>query len=118
MINCIRSIKGSRGYDTAVAPTGCAASLLNGGTTYRTFRLPVGKKAKKAPSNEGFPTDIDEAKAMVMQLVKLFCIIKDEDSMDTRESWACLGNAWRRPGRLYVLLLNRSPNYHFHKKHL
>ena len=88
MINCIRSIKGSRGYETAVAPTGCAASLLNGGTTYRTFRLPVGKKARQAPSNEGLPNGVDEAKAMVMQLVKLFSIIKDEDSMDTRESWA------------------------------
>ena len=88
MINMVRCVFGMQGKDKAIAPTGCAASLLNGATCARGIKIPVGNKAKEQPSDNYLPNKSDELRAFALSLCKLFALFKDEHSMDSRGMWA------------------------------
>ena len=87
MLNVVRSVFNTKRMDKAVAPTGCAASLLNGETSARGIKLPVGKKSKEQPSDAHLPTKTDDLGALHITMGSLFMCLKDEHSMDSRQDW-------------------------------
>ena len=90
MINIVRCCLGGRGYDQAIAPTGCAASLLKGATACRALKIPVGKKAKDPPSDLHLPSQVDFQQAFTLEVCSWLALLKDEHSMESREAWAWL----------------------------
>ena len=89
-LNCIRLVLQSTKHDQPIAPTGCAASLLNGTTSFRMASLPTGKKAHKPPSDDGLPKNVDTLQAHILAFCLLVFLFKDEHSMDARHDWAWL----------------------------
>jgi hypothetical protein len=90
-VNSIRLALKSMGRDKAVAPTGCAATLLNGQTSYRGINILVGKKAQKPPSGDDLDTELVRIQAfIILDMCKLFALFKDEHSMDSHHDWAWL----------------------------
>lgn len=88
MLNIIRQVFRSMDFDMAMAPTGCAASLVNGRTSYRALMLPVGRKRNNAPSSAYMSTSSQRLQAFKLSIRSLFALFKDEHSMDTRSDWA------------------------------
>ena len=71
---------------TCCAPTGCAASLINGTTHHQLFNIPIGKKFHLSP------TDWNEKNAsLILDKHKywknVFTLLMDEDSMVGRPFW-------------------------------
>lgn len=84
--NIVKSITKSNHADAAVAPTGCAASLIEGSTMARFFSLPVGKKATKAPSNIE-TTNVNRIKFLTQRLRRVSTLLMDEHSMMGEQVW-------------------------------
>ena len=83
MRNITRNIEGRNSADLATAPTGCAASLISGQTTYRASNVPCGPALQMAPSNTA---NMDANRLKVMRHVHNGIVLhtKDEHSMDGR----------------------------------
>jgi hypothetical protein len=96
-INCVRLVFQAMGWDKAVAPTGCAASLLNGQTTYCGCMVPVGRKAHNEPCQDTLNSKLEQVQSFILDICKVFALLKDEHSMDSRQDWAwiqeCLDKA-------------------------
>jgi hypothetical protein len=82
-INTVRRYFGEMEREQAMAPTGTAASLLCGRTSFRLLALPTGPKALEEPTN-----DLDESvlkvQAFIVTMSKMFGLFSDESSMATR----------------------------------
>ena len=94
MRNITRKIEGRNSADMATAPTGCAASLIHGQTTYRASNLPCGPALQVAPSNSA---NLGANQLKVMRHVHSGIVLrtKDEHSMDGRALWGWLEHRTR-----------------------
>ena len=75
--------------DLATAPTGCAASLIDGETNCRAFKIPTRKDVLKQPPSDMNITDVREQVTFYSKYKKLFQCVMDEDSMT-----GCSAFAW------------------------
>lgn len=82
-----RKIHKSNQADLACAPTGCAASLIDGSTTCRSFSIPTGKKYKKAPENRAV-TNVSQYRAAQIAFASIITQNHDESSMNGRSDFA------------------------------
>jgi hypothetical protein len=85
--NITRQLMKTMGHDKATAPTGCAASLIDGATDARAFPRPVGKTLQKAPSAYS-PSSVLALNAFHKQWLQCCHLCMDEDSMDGRPTFA------------------------------
>mmetsp|Transcript_10254 Transcript_10254/g.15492 ORF Transcript_10254/g.15492 Transcript_10254/m.15492 type:complete len:241 (+) Transcript_10254:654-1376(+) len=85
--NMTRKIHKSNRADLACAPTGCAASLIDGSTTCRSFSIPTGKKYKKAPENRAV-TNVSQYRAAQIAFASIITQNHDESSMNGRSDFA------------------------------
>ena len=69
------------------APTGCAASLINGQTHHKLSNIPVGKKFTKQPVG-WTETNASVISAKFQYWSTIFTLLMDEDSMAGRPFWA------------------------------
>ena len=90
MINSCRRYFRANRTAKAIAPTGCAASLLKGGTFKRDFKVPCGAKAKQDPSDDHLPKETEFLQAFILSMCSIFALFKDEHSMDSRSDWGWL----------------------------
>ena len=72
---------------SSCAPTGCAASLINGQTHHKLFNIPVGKKFMKQPVG-WTETNASVISAKFKYWSTIFTLLMDEDSMAGRPFWA------------------------------
>ena len=74
--------------DIASAPTGCAASLIDGETTVRSAKIPCSKKKFLASIDSNLTGSPVEKDAFSKKWVKALLAIDDEHSMSGRPTWA------------------------------
>lgn len=84
--NMTKVIKGRNDSVMVSAPTGCAASLIDGSTHNRSLTIPVGKELFKAPSNIK-TTNANAVKAKHIATSSVHALLKDEHSMDGLPTW-------------------------------
>jgi hypothetical protein len=95
------------GQDKAVAPTGCAASLLNGQTTYHGCMVPVGRKAHNEPCQDALNSKLEHVQSFILDICKVFALLKDEHSMDSKGKIGHgFGNALTKPGSMFLESMN------------
>ena len=70
----------------ASAPTGCAASMIDGSTHNRQLGVPCGKSLAKAPSNMKVSNAMD-ARARITAMRNCYTYLEDEHSMKGRPQW-------------------------------
>jgi len=85
--NITRNLFKSNKYDEASAPTGCAASLINGKTHFRSLRIPVSKKKFNDTTTNVVINNAQESKHWHDFWKLIFVFIMDEDSMSGRPFW-------------------------------
>ena len=85
--NINRNIFKSNKFDAVSAPTGCSANLIDGVTHNRLFKIPVGAKTHKVPTDWN-SRNAQEIKKWIMSWQQLNLLIMDEDSMAGRPIWA------------------------------
>ena len=109
--NCVISISKRMDRVLNLAPTGCAASLINGKTTNRGVTMPTGKKLTERV-DETIPGNSKAVQRFCLSMSRLWILIKDEHSMDPRAAWAWI-EARTRVGRHRTVL--GDPNNPFEK---
>ena len=92
LLNVVRSVCQKMDVAQSIAPTGCAASLLNGTTTNRFCKLPNGNTdVHRAPfDKKWYPTN--GVKAFQKQMGALLLLLIDETSMLGRCDFAWIGH--------------------------
>ena len=85
--NMTRMIHKTNNADIASAPTGAAASIINGATHCRSAFIPTGKAFQKSPTNVNI-NDPNKIIALCNLMSALRTKIMDEDSMSGRNMWA------------------------------
>ena len=88
MRNITKSLFKSNKCDEATAPTGCAASLINGKTHFRSLRIPVASKKFHDVTTNVVISNAVTSKGWHDRWRQIFLFIMDEDSMAGRPFWA------------------------------
>jgi hypothetical protein len=109
--NITRKITGRNSSDMASAPTGCAASLIEGTTHCRCCSIPVGGPFQKSPSNLK-SSDPNKVRAMKIAMSGVVTRLMDEHSMAGRSYWAWLCHRTEELRRPAVIVdENHNPVY-------
>ena len=85
--NMTRLLHNSNSADLASAPTGAAASLINGKTHSRCSSIPIGAAFQKPPTNLNI-SDPVKLRAMRLAMALVITQVMDEHSMYGRSKWA------------------------------
>ena len=84
--NTNRKIHKTNKRDMTLAPTGCAAALVNGATHFRAFSIPTGSKFRKQPTNLS-TSQATKVTSFKNRMSHLFTQLMDEHSMWGRSGW-------------------------------
>ena len=86
--NVTRNIFQSNSNDITCAPTACAASLINGSTHCRVFKIPIGRQLYNSPTDLTFNGHLNDINQWVSKWCSCFSLFMDEDSMSGRQYWS------------------------------
>jgi hypothetical protein len=92
ILNAYRAILGVEGSARSIAPTGMAASLTGGTTTYRFAKMPVGKQSFEMPYDMGGSKEVAMLEGFVKKMTDLEALLVDEASMIGRPDFAWLNH--------------------------
>ena len=77
ILNAYRAILGVEGSARSIAPTGMAASLTGGTTTYRFAKMPVGKQSFEMPYDMGGSKEVAMLEGFVKKMTDLEALLVD-----------------------------------------
>ena len=90
MRNITKNILKSNNFDEATAPTGVAASLIDGKTHLRSLKILVSSKIFYNPTTNISITNTEVNELWHETWINMFLFIIDEESMAGRTFWAWL----------------------------
>ena len=93
--NIVRTICGRNTADIATAPTGCAASLINGSTHHSIFKIPTKKKDLQKSPFVRASSNVRDTRAFNHRLSIANTFIRDEHSMVSAEIEAWIEHQMR-----------------------